>query len=71
MEEEIEKLIAEYDIKISNVAKSLNLLKTRIPHLRRNKEDYSIERREQAILFAQISAYHQAQADFDSLLDYI
>ena len=71
MENEIEKFISEYDKKISNVEISINELKFKIKQARRAKENYSNLRLEQSRLFAQLGAYHQARADFDSLLDYV
>ncbi len=69
MEQAIQNMIADYELKIENTRKLLQLLSTRIPYLRSKKEDYTKERREQAILHAQLHAYTQAPADFDCLLD--
>lgn len=71
MEDEIQKFISEYTKKIANVDILLNQVKVGIQQARRAKEDYTHLRTDQARLFAQLNAYHQVQADFDSLLDYV
>lgn len=67
---EVEKMISGYSVKISNTEKLLNCAKLEIQQLRREGKSYQYVRTDQARLFAQLAAYHQAQADFDSLLDY-
>lgn len=71
MEHEIEKLLTEYQQKIDNCESLLACYATQIPYLRREKKDYSFERKDQAKLLTQKIAYQQAYADIDSLLDHI
>ena len=71
MEKEIKKLIAEYEKKIASVDVLIELVKTEIEQARSLKIDYAHLRLNQTRLFAQLNAHHQAQADFDSLLDYV
>jgi len=71
MEKEIEKFISEYARKISDIEILLNSVKVDIQQARRGNEDYTSMRLEQARLFSRLTSYHQAQADFDSLLDYV
>jgi len=71
MEDEIEKLLYEYRNKIDDCQRQLAEYETAISHLRRNKQDYSIERKDQARTLTKMICYQQAAADIDSLLDYV
>lgn len=71
MEEEINKLISQYNTKIEDVESLLCGMKTTITALRNNGGDYSHLRKEQSGLHAKLFAYMQAKSDIDSLLDYV
>ena len=73
MEEEIEKLKSQYDMKISNCDKSIQADRKAIAICRKQKrdEDADLIRKNRAITQAQRQAYVQAKYDFDSLLDYV
>ena len=68
---EIEKFIAEYERKINDCEKLLDLVQQEITTARRAKECYTHLRKSQSMLHAQRNAYWQSKADFDSLLDYV
>jgi hypothetical protein len=71
MEDEIEKLLYEYRLKIDDCQRQLAGYDTAISHLRRNKQDYSLERKDQARTLTKMICYQQTSADIDSLLDYV
>lgn len=70
MEDEIQKLISEYYKKISDVEIQLSNISSEIQRERRSKEDYTSLKIEQARMLTKLNLYHQARADFDSLLDF-
>tara|TARA_R110002096_G_scaffold199455_1_gene383363 strand:+ start:203 stop:424 length:222 start_codon:yes stop_codon:yes gene_type:complete len=73
MEDEIKKMKAEYDIKISNCDKSIQQARTAITICRKHGRDDDAKslRKDRAIEQAKRQAYVQAKYDFDSLLDYV
>lgn len=71
MEDEIEKIIYEYRNKVDDCRRQLDEYDVAIPLLRKEKQDYSIERKDQAKTLTKMIGYQQAIADFDSLLDYV
>ncbi len=71
MENEIGKLICEYQNKTQITRDSLGSLKTKICVLRRSGKHYTSERKDQAALFAKLNAYMQAEVDIESLLDHV
>lgn len=71
MEDEIEKLVSEYRQRINQIELQLEHVGFVIGQSRRNGEDYSAGRLEQARLNTKMTMCQQAKAAFESLLDYI
>jgi hypothetical protein len=71
IEDEIEKLKAEYKLKQQACDKLILASENRIRLLRKTKQSKTSERKDWAILQAQRQAYVQAECDIDSLLDHL
>ncbi len=74
MESEIEKMKANYDLKIADCDKGIEGLRKAIAINRKHGTDVDAAkalRKDRAIKQAQRQAYVQAKYDFDSLLDCI
>ena len=75
MEEEIKKMMAEYELKITTCEKSLKFIK-QMNRDNRNSDKPELGlaiscSKDRAVTDAQKQAYIQAKADIESLLDYI
>jgi hypothetical protein len=73
MEIEVEKMKAQYDVKIESCDKMIEHLRKVISENRRtgNEGENESFRKDRAINQAKRQCYVQAKYDFDSLLDYI
>tara|TARA_R110000787_G_scaffold285086_1_gene399803 strand:+ start:216 stop:437 length:222 start_codon:yes stop_codon:yes gene_type:complete len=73
MEQAIEKMKAEYDLKIDDCDKMIGILRVNIAANRRDLQGQGNDtlRVDRAIEQAKRQAYVQAKYDFDSLLDYV
>ena len=73
MNTEIEKMKAEYDLKIESCDKMINHLRELITSNRRNQQGEGSEtlRNNRKVEQAKRQAYVQAKYDFDSLLDHV
>lgn len=74
MNEEIEKLIYIYDLKIDDCDKVIDHLTKQIGRIRRGTSDDEFliqHRKDRAAEQAKKQAYVQAKYDFDSLFDYL
>lgn len=73
MQSEINKLLAEYQLKINSCDTKLDHITNSIRKSRRADDYDAIAdlRKEQSIIDARKQAYTQASADIESLLDYV
>ena len=73
MQSEINKLLAEYQLKINNCNTKLECIADSIRKSRRADDRGAMTdlRKEQSIIDARKQAYTQASADIESLLDYV
>lgn len=69
----IEKLLEEYEFKITNCDKLIYIAQVRLKEARKSNDDVmrGLLSKEIAVKNAQRQAYIQAKSDIDSLLDYI